>query len=122
MIILSFGLGDSISVNAIIGLPTFKTWGLILDLSCDRASSKLLNVDFDLNFQHTAIDLPAGVYFDAGDFIRPIQLTKTGTMLSTHVATSAVQTCSTPEIKNNIIVNIMDEADLEPTVSGVVPA
>ena len=31
MITVSFGLGDSISVNAIIGLPTFRAWELVLD-------------------------------------------------------------------------------------------
>ena len=29
MITISFGLGGSISVNAIIGLPTFRAWELV---------------------------------------------------------------------------------------------
>ena len=29
---LSFGLGDAISVNAIIGLPTFREWKIVLDV------------------------------------------------------------------------------------------
>ena len=45
---LSFGLGQAIKVNAIIGLPTFKTWKLILDLEANRATSKILGVYFDL--------------------------------------------------------------------------
>ena len=43
-------------------------------------------------------------------------------MFSTHVATPAVEPYSTPEIQNNVIVDIMDEADLEPGASGVVPS
>ena len=35
---LSFGLGKAIKVNVIIGLPTFKTWKLILDLEANRAT------------------------------------------------------------------------------------
>ena len=39
---LSFGLGVSIIVNAIVGLPIFRKWKLILDVDGGKASSKLL--------------------------------------------------------------------------------
>ena len=48
IITISFGLGESISVYTIIGIPTFKACELVLDLSADRVSSKLLDADFDL--------------------------------------------------------------------------
>ena len=51
---LSFGLGKAIKVNAIIGLPTFKQWKLILDLDANRATSKILGVYFDLCLEHAA--------------------------------------------------------------------
>ena len=37
---LSFGLGLAIKVNAIVGLPTFRTWKLILDLDTNQLVSK----------------------------------------------------------------------------------
>ena len=53
-ITLSFGFGKAIKVNAIIGLPIFKQWKIILDLDTNRATSKHLGVYFDLCFQHAA--------------------------------------------------------------------
>ena len=37
---LSFGLGAAVKVNTIIGLPTFKTQKLVLDIYEKRVSSK----------------------------------------------------------------------------------
>ena len=39
---ISFGFGESISVNAIIGLPTIKKWTIVLDIDAGLATSKLL--------------------------------------------------------------------------------
>jgi hypothetical protein len=47
---ISFGLGESISVNAIIGLPTLKEFKMVLDVDSGIATSKLLNKDFKLSF------------------------------------------------------------------------
>ena len=69
---LRFRSEDSISVNTIIGLPTFQAWELVLDLSADRVSSKLLDVNFELSYQQAATGLQPAVIFDASDFIRPI--------------------------------------------------
>ena len=85
MITISFGLGDSISVNAIIGLPTFRAWEFVLDLSADCVSSKLFDMNSNLSFQHAATELPPTITFDTSDFIRPVRSTKIGTMLSTQV-------------------------------------
>ena len=74
-----------VSMNAIIGLPTFRAWKLVLDLSADHVSSKLLDVDFDLSYQHAATGLPPTVTFDTSNFIQPIRSTTIGTMLSTQV-------------------------------------
>ena len=68
---LSFGLGKAIKVNAIIGLPTFKKWKLILDLDANRATSKILGVYFDLCFEHAAKGLPEDAIFDSTNFVRP---------------------------------------------------
>ena len=83
---LSFGLGAAIRVNAIIGLPTFKEWKIILDVDSKRASSKVLNCYFDLCFQHAAMGFPQGVTFDPSTFIRPHRPTTTGLSLLARAA------------------------------------
>ena len=63
-ITLSFGLGDDVTVNAIIGIPTFRAWKLILDISENRAISKLLSIFFDLDYKHAA------KLFQVGDVVK----------------------------------------------------
>ena len=58
---ISFGLGKSVSVNAIIGLPTLREWRMVLDVDRGIASSKLLNINFDLAFQHATSGFPDGI-------------------------------------------------------------
>ena len=77
-ITLSFDLGKAIKVDAIIGLPTFKQWKIILDLDTNYATSKHLGVYFDLCVQHTAQGLPSNVKFNATNFIRPARQGHTG--------------------------------------------
>ena len=78
---ISFGLGESISVNAIIGLPTLKEFKMVLDVDSGIATSKLLNKDFKLSFQHAASGFPDGIVFDKADFVRPRRPTTTGLAL-----------------------------------------
>ena len=72
MMTLSFSLGDSISVNAIISLPTFKEWQLVLDVSTGHVQSKVLNTVFYLSFQHSASNLPPHLEFTKEYFIFPV--------------------------------------------------
>ena len=113
MITISFGLGDSISVNAIIGLPTFKAWELVLDLSADRVSSKPLDVDFALLYQHAATGLPPTVTFDASDFVRPIRSTKIGTTLSSQFDSTSKPESILTKNDNTVVLNILQEEDLD---------
>ena len=113
MLTISFGLGDSISVNTIIGLPTFRAWELVLNLSSNRVSSKLLDVDFDLSYQHAATGLPSTVTFDTSDFIQPVRSTKIGTMLSTQVDSTNEPESSLTNNDNIVVLNIVQEQDLE---------
>ena len=85
---LSLGLGKAITVNAIIGIPTFKTWKLILDLEANRATSKTLGIYFDLCFEHAAKKLPKDVIFDSMNFVRPPRPTPTWLALLTQCATA----------------------------------
>ena len=103
---LSFGLGTAIAVNAIIGLPTFKKWKLILDLDAERATSKSLNVYFDLCFEHAARGLPKDVTFDSKQFIRPARQNATGLALLTRCAAAI----STPD-PSAVIINLTNGAN-----------
>ena len=47
---LSFGLGEPIKINTIVGLPTFKKWKLVLDVADAKVTSRLLDVYFDICF------------------------------------------------------------------------
>ena len=83
---LSFGIAESIAVNAIIGLPTIWEWKLVLDVDANRASSKLLDVYFDLNFQRASSGLPTAVTFTASDFVRPPRETQSGVAVVYNIA------------------------------------
>ena len=83
---LSFGLGAAIRVNAIIGLPTFEEWKIILDVDSKHASSKLLNCYFDLCFQHAATGFPQGITFNPSTFVRPHRPTNPGLSLLARAA------------------------------------
>ena len=82
----SFGLGESIAVNDIIGLPTIRKWRLALDVDANCASSKFLDVYFDLNFQRAASGIPTGVTFTASDSVRPPRETQSGLYVVYNIA------------------------------------
>ena len=89
---LSVGLGDDISANAIIGLPIFREWNIVLDVDDKKAASKTLNQYFDLLFQHAASSLPANIIFKKEDFVQPPRHNPIGTALVTQLAVSIVKT------------------------------
>ena len=68
MITLSFGLGEAISINTIIGLSTFRGWKIVY-VDDNKAAPKSLNQYIDLSFQHAASGLPPGAIFQKEDFI-----------------------------------------------------
>ena len=66
---ISFGLGESISVNAIIGLLIIKEYKIMLDVDAGLATSKLLCKRFDFTFPHASSDFSAGVEFTKDGFV-----------------------------------------------------
>lgn len=68
---ISFGLGDSIAVNGIIGLPTLREWKMVLDIDEGIAYSKLLNLKWSMEFIDASQGLPEGVVFSEKDFVPP---------------------------------------------------
>ena len=84
---LKFGLGKDITVNAIIGLPTWTEWGLALDLHNKRCTSAILNLWFHVQFGDAATGLPPSANFSSKDFVRPSQPTAEGELL--HIKTES---------------------------------
>ena len=103
---LSLGLGKAITVNAIIGIPTFKTWKLILNLEANRATSKTLGVYFDLCFEHAAKRLPKDVIFDSINFVRLPRPSPTGLALLTQCTTALSDEKIEPILSSAVIVNV----------------
>ena len=64
-----FGLGATIKVNAIIGLPISKEWKVVLDKDEQRVSSKAIGIYFDLLFQHAVTGFPDGDLFGRSTFV-----------------------------------------------------
>ena len=103
-ITLSFGLGEAIKVNTMLGLPTFRALKLVLDVDDAKVTYKLLSIDFELCFQHAASGFPAGVKFDRSNFVRPIRKNTTGLALLAHCAESTLPTGVSSADNNGVII------------------
>ena len=103
---LSFGLGASIQVNAIIGLPTLRKWKMVLDIDGGIASSKLINCYFDLKFQHAATGFPDGIVFDPSTFVRPNKTIGTGLALLARTAAAKEIPSEEANANDQMVINI----------------
>ncbi len=81
--LLSFGLGESVAVNGLIGLPTLRDWKMVIDLDDNLAFSKNLCLKWKLEFNDAARGLPTDVAFKSSNFVRPMETTDTGMALAT---------------------------------------
>ena len=72
MLIL-FGLGDSVTVNSIVGIPTIKAWKSIIDFNANILVAKGLKTTFPLIYKATKHGLPVDTIFSDENFVRPIQ-------------------------------------------------
>lgn len=88
---ISFGLGDSITVNGIVGLPTLREWKMVLDMDYGVTYSKLLNLRWNMEFIDASQGLPNGVSFTEKDFVPPNR------SLATMFKENDVDPPSTPE-------------------------
>ena len=70
--ILSFGLGDSVAVNSLVGIPTIKAWQCLLGFNKKLLVARGLNTQFPLIYEATKHGLPPCVVFPASDFVRPL--------------------------------------------------
>ena len=70
-VILSFGLGKDVTVNAIIGLPTLRQWGGDIILSKNTFIAQNLNTEFPLDFKSANNFICPPEFIPTRDFIRP---------------------------------------------------
>ena len=68
---LSFGLGNEVAVNAIVGKPTLKAWKGCIDFSNDMFTSEVLRLSFAMEYKMADTGLPPTVMFDSTSFVRP---------------------------------------------------
>ena len=71
-VILSFGLGDSVAVNSIVGIPTIKTWRSMFDFESNVLVARGINTKFPMIYEATKQGLPPGITFSPVDFVRPM--------------------------------------------------
>ena len=106
MITLAFGLGEDISVIAIIGLPTFKLWKIVLDVDDNKATSKTLGRYFDLSYQHAASGLPPGVAFEKTDFIIPPWPNPIGQSLAIQLLVTKINPVVVTSDEDNVVLKL----------------
>ena len=103
-LLLSFGLGDAIAVNEIIGLPTFRDWKFVLDVSNKTVFSPLISTYFDLDFQGAATHMPAE--FKKADFLRPARKNSVGSALVTPLTVESSPT-NQDMAENGVVVQLI---------------
>ena len=72
-VLLSFNLGDSVTVNSIVDIPTIKAWKSIFDFNANIKVAKRFKTTFPLIYEATKHGLPVDTIFSDGHFVRPIQ-------------------------------------------------
>ena len=72
--VISFGLGESIAVNSIMGLPLLMDWKASICFKSNCMSSVLLQHRFPLIYESTKVGVPTGETFTTEDFVRPGQI------------------------------------------------
>jgi hypothetical protein len=76
---LSFGLGSAVAVNAIIGIPTLKTWGCSICFISNVLQCTHIRKRLPLSYGVANMGLPSSVHFSTEtDFQRPRQQTNVG--------------------------------------------
>ena len=99
-VIISFGLGKSVLVNTIVGIPTIKKLKMVIDYDEDKCLSKALKLWFPLCYKEAATGLPPHINFNYEDFVRP----------QTHPpTTSQYLLCAAPPSTNLSHVNLSHE-------------
>ena len=67
-VVISFGLGADVAVNSIIGLPTLRQWGGLLDFCSNKFVAPAINTGFPLLYEPTKQGLPPSITFSENHF------------------------------------------------------
>ena len=113
MMLLSFGLGEAISVNAIIGLPTLRSWKMILDVGENKATSKTLNRYFELSYQHADTGLPSSISFSKNDVIRPHRPNKIDNSTASHLTTTTTKPIVLTSVENGVVFKLTQDGKID---------
>ena len=103
MVLLLFGLGKAISVNAILGLPTLRDWKIMFDVDENKAISKELNRYFELSYWHAAFGSPSSITFTKDDFVRPPQPNQIGKAIATHLSTTTMNPIVLTSVEDGVM-------------------
>ena len=69
--VISFGLGEDITANSLLGLPTLKRWKALIDLEAESLIARSIQTTFKMESKPSKPGLPANVIFYEKDFKRP---------------------------------------------------
>ena len=73
---------------------------MIINLDSNKATSKYLNIYFDLCYEYVAQGMPTSVSFDSTQFIRPQRANATGLALLTQCAAAISTPASSAPVLN----------------------
>ena len=85
---LSFGLGDNVTVNSIIGLPQLKLWHATLSFATNTLLAENISYQFPLEYSTANSGLPSGIQFNSSQFVRPTSSSSSNSHFQ-HTSTSS---------------------------------
>ena len=109
-ILLSFGLGNEVVVNAIIGKPTLKVCKGCVDFNNDTFISEEIMLQFDMEYKVADPGLPKNVIFDSTGCVRPRTIFQTGAHI---VSTDRGNNSATKKIESEIIAATISSTHVE---------
>ena len=115
MVLLSFGLGEAIWVNAIIGLPTLRSWKMVMDIDKNQVNFKTLNRYFDLSYHHVATGLPSGITFSSDNFIRPSRPNNIERAIATNLLTTTTKPIVLTSVEDGVEVKCSQDSEANST-------
>lgn len=68
-VVLSFGLGASVTVNSIDGIPTIKEWKCTMDFESNKLVARGINTEFPMHYEASKYGIPTGVSLSSADFV-----------------------------------------------------
>ena len=117
-ILLSFGLGNEVAVNAIIGKPTLKEWKGCVNFNNDTFTSEELMLQFEMEYKVADAGLPRNVIFDNTGFVRPHAALSAGAHIVSmdRDSNSATMKTESEVIATNFLIHMWMVVSLAPSL------